>query len=144
VRELDGVRYYNSSIDTSPTRTKAALRALAERGERAVLILGGQDKKSDYTGLGEAILSVSRKIVFCGDNADLIDASLKREAAYSGVAYDALQIVRCQDYADAVHAARQLAEPGEIVILTPSGTSFDHFRHFEERGNLFKQLVDQL
>ena len=61
VRELAGVRYYNSSIDTSPNRTKAALGALAERNEKAVLILGGQDKKCDYVGLGEAILSVSKK-----------------------------------------------------------------------------------
>jgi UDP-N-acetylmuramoylalanine--D-glutamate ligase len=144
VRELDGVRYYNSSIDTSPTRTKAALRALTERGERVVLIIGGQDKKSDYSGLGEAILAVSRKIVYCGANADMIDASIRQDAPYCGVAYESLETVRCATYADAVQAAQRLARPGEVVILSPAGTSFDQFRHFEERGNLYKQLVSQL
>ncbi|NLV47203.1 MAG: UDP-N-acetylmuramoyl-L-alanine--D-glutamate ligase [Clostridiaceae bacterium] len=144
IRELDGVRYYNSSIDTSPTRTKAALAALAERNEKAVLILGGQDKKSDYVGLGEAILSVSRKIIFCGDNSDLIDEALQREAAYAGVDYHSLQIVRCTSYEEAVQTARALSEPGEIVVLSPAGTSYDQFRHFEERGDLFRKLVKEL
>jgi len=144
VRELDGVRYYNSSIDTSPTRTKAALRALAERKEKAVLILGGQDKKCDYTGLGEAILSVSRKIVYCGANSGQIDEVLQREAGYAGVAYDSLKIRRCQNYPDAVREARGMAEPGEVVVLSPAGTSYDQFRHFEERGDLFRQLVNDL
>ena len=144
VRELDGIRYYNSSIDTSPTRTKAALRALAERQRKVVLITGGADKKLDYTGLGEAIVSVSRKIVYCGANEALIDASLKREAPYMGVPYESLQIARCETYEQAVLAAREMAEPGEIIVLSPAGTSYDKFRHFEERGNLFKQLVNQL
>ncbi len=144
VRELDGVRYYNSSIDTSPTRTKAALHALAERQEKGVLILGGQDKKSDYSGLGEAILSVAHKIVYCGANADLIDQALQREAGYCGVLYQELEIARCDDYACAVAKARQMAKPGEVVVLSPAGTSYDKFRHFEERGNLFKELVHQL
>ncbi len=144
VRELNGVRYYNSSIDTSPTRTKAALRALAERKEKGVLILGGQDKKSDYTGLGEAILSVAQKIVYCGANVDLIDEALRREAGYCGVLYSDIAITRCQDYACAVEAAREMALPGEVVVLSPAGTSYDKFRHFEERGNLFKELVNQL
>ncbi len=144
VRELDGVRYYNSSIDTSPSRTKAALRALAERNEHVVLIAGGQDKKSDYTGLGEAIVAVARKIIFCGANADLIDASIRREAAYKGVKYEDLKIIHCDNYTDAVTQARTLAEPGEVVVLSPAGTSYDAFRHFEERGNLFKELVNKL
>jgi len=144
VRELDGVRYYNSSIDTSPTRTKAALRALAERGEKVVLIAGGQDKKSDYTGLGEAIVTVSRKIVLCGANSGLIEASLRREAAYKGVHFEDLVIRHCENYADAVNQARDLAVPGEIVVLSPAGTSYDYFRHFEERGNLYKDLVKKL
>lgn len=144
VRELDGVRYYNSSIDTSPNRTKAALRALAERGEHAVLILGGQDKKCDYTGLGEAIVSVSRKIIYCGANTDMIDEVLKREAPFAGVDYESLEIVNCTSYDEAVLTAQKMAVAGEIAVLSPAGTSFDRFRHFEERGDLFKKLVNQL
>ncbi len=144
VRELDGVRYYNSSIDTSPTRTKAALKALSDRNERVVLIAGGADKKCDYTGLGEAIVTVSSRIILCGANSDLIDASIRREAAHKGILYDDLTIIRCKDYDDAVSQARELAKPGEVVVLSPAGTSFDAFRHFEERGNLFKSLVHDL
>ena len=97
VRELSGVRYYNSSIDTSPTRTKAALRAMADRNERVVLITGGQDKKCDYTGLGEAIVTVSDRIILCGSNADRIEKVLRREAAFKGIRFEDLTIYRCQD-----------------------------------------------
>ncbi len=144
VRELDQVRYYNSSIDTSPTRTKAALRALAERQEKVVLIAGGKDKKSDYTGLGEAIVSVARKIILCGENAGLIEENLRRECSFGGARWEDLTVIHCDEYRDAVWKAREIAQPGEIVVLSPAGTSYDKFRHFEERGNLFKDLVRQL
>ncbi|NCC74910.1 MAG: UDP-N-acetylmuramoyl-L-alanine--D-glutamate ligase [Clostridia bacterium] len=144
VRELSGVRYYNSSIDTSPTRTKAALQALLDRKERVVLITGGKDKKCDYSGLGEAIAKVSGKIILCGDNSDLILRSLMLEAPMAKVDPKSLVIQPVDSYEEAVVLARSLAEPGEIVVLSPAGTSFDKFRHFEERGNLFKNLVNGL
>lgn len=144
VRELEGVRYYNSSIDTSPSRSIAALNALADKNVKAVLIMGGQDKKCNYTGLGEAILRVSDRIVFCGANSDLILDNLKQEAEQADYDLSHLRIVKCGSYADAVDKARELANPGEAVVLTPAGTSFDFFRHFEERGNLFKSLVNEL
>lgn len=144
IRELDGVRYYNSSIDTSPTRTKAALNALAERQEQVVLITGGKDKKSDYSGLGEAIVQVSRKIILCGDNAALIRDNLLLEAPFKNVDPKTLSICEVDTYEEAVLEARRQAEPGEIVVLSPAGTSYDKFRHFEERGNLFKALVRAL
>jgi UDP-N-acetylmuramoylalanine--D-glutamate ligase len=144
VRELDGVRYFNGSIDTSPTRTKAALLAMADRHERVVLIAGGQDKKCDYNGLGESIVAVSRKIILCGQNSPLIEQAILKEAPYKGVPTDQLQIYHCDNYADAVQTARRIAVPGEVVLLSPAGTSYDQFRHFEERGNLFKQLVGAL
>ena len=144
IRELDGVRWYNSSIDTSPTRTKAALKAMADRHEHVVLITGGADKKSDYTGLGEAIVQVSKKIIFCGENAPLIEERIRMEAAYHGVKAEELTLIHCDNYEQAVCEARQLAQPGEVVILSPAGTSFDRFRHFEERGNLFRELVQSL
>ena len=139
VRELDGVRYYNSSIDTSPTRTRAALKALEERGERVVLIAGGKDKKCDYTGLGEAILAVCDRVVLCGENSPLIERSLRIACERKGFAEPS--IVHCDSYEEAVEAARRLAQPGESVVLSPAGTSFDRFRNFEERGNLYKGIV---
>lgn len=144
IRELDGVRWYNSSIDTSPTRTKAALKAMADRHEKVVLITGGADKKLDYTGLGEAIVTVASKIIFCGANAPLIEERIRMEAGYKGVKAEDLTMVHCDTYEQAVLEARKLARSGEVVILSPSGTSFDRFRHFEERGDLFRSLVQAL
>lgn len=144
VRELDGVRYFNSSIDTSPNRSIAALKALAARQEKAVLIMGGQDKKCEYDGLGLAILAISDRILLCGENADQIDRIIRTEANERDLDLSHIRLIRCRDYDDAVKQARQLARPGEVVVLTPAGTSFDRFRHFEERGNLFKRLVADL
>lgn len=144
VRELDGVRYYNSSIDTSPTRTKAALNALHERKEKVVLITGGKDKKSDYIGLGEAIAQVSQKIILCGENIQQIRENLIQEAPFKGIDPQTLMIIEVPTYEEAVLEARRLAKAGEIIVLSPAGTSYDKFRHFEERGNLFKALVNAL
>jgi len=109
-----------------------------------VLITGGKDKKCDYSGLGESIAKVSGKIILCGDNSDLIHHNLMLEAPMAKVDPDKLAIHRVDSYEEAVVLARSLAEPGEIVVLSPAGTSFDKFRHFEERGNLFKNLVNGL
>jgi UDP-N-acetylmuramoylalanine--D-glutamate ligase len=144
VRELDGIRYYNSSIDTSPSRSKAALRALADRSEHAVLIMGGQDKKCDYTGLGRKILQVCDRLILCGSNSDLILENLKQEAEEAGHDLAEMTIINCDTYEEAVSQAQNLAKSGEVVVLTPAGTSFDAFRHFEERGRLFKKLVKDL
>ena len=139
LRNLDGVRYYNSSIDTSPNRTINTMNALKSRGEHGVLIAGGADKKCDYTGLGLAILSVCDRIVLCGANADLI-----REILSSECANDSYTVVDADDYSMALLRAKEMAKPGDIIILSPVGTSYDRFRHFEERGNLFKELVAAL
>jgi UDP-N-acetylmuramoylalanine--D-glutamate ligase len=139
LRNLDGVRYYNSSIDTSPNRTINTMNALKSRGEHGVLIAGGADKKCDYTGLGLAILSVCDRIVLCGANADLIKEILSIECTN-----DSYTVVDADDYSMALLRAKEMAKPGDIVILSPVGTSYDRFRHFEERGNLFKELVAAL
>ena len=139
VRNVDGVRYFNSSIDTSPNRTINTMNALAGRGEHGVLIAGGADKKCDYTGLGKAILSVCSRIILCGSNASLVRDILAHECAD-----DTYTVIEAADYTEALQKAKELAVPGEIVILSPTGTSYDKFRHFEERGNLFKKLVAEL
>lgn len=139
VRTLDDVRYFNSSIDTSPNRTINTMNALQGRGEHGVLIAGGADKKCNYDGLGTAILAVCDRIVLYGDNAELIIHVLQKEA--NGQKYCVFQ---ADNYKEALQIAREQANAGEIIILSPTGTSYDHFRHFEERGNLFKDLVMQL
>lgn len=139
VREINGIRYYNSAIDTSPNRTIHTLHDFSKRGEKGVLLAGGADKKCDYTGLGKAILSVCDRIILCGSNAPLIRENLKTECA--DMHY---QVYEVDSWEEAVRLSYTLAKEGEIVILSPVGTSYDRFRHFEERGNLFKQLVHSL
>ena len=139
VRTYKGIRIYNSSIDSSPNRTIHTLRTFAERGDRGVLIAGGADKKSDYTGVGDTILRVCDRIVLCGPNATQIKEALKKEA--NGRSY---QVFEVEIWDDLVQTAINLAVDGEIVILSPAGTSYDSFRHFEERGNRFKELVSRL
>jgi len=140
VRELSGVRYINSSIDTSPTRTKAALKALHDRGERVVLIMGGKDKKLDYTGLGDAILTVSRSVVLCGENAPLIERSLLTAAERRGLLAE-VSVAHAATLAESVRMAQGMARTGDVVMLSPAGTSFDQYRNFEERGRAFKEIV---
>ena len=157
IREIDGVKYYNSSIDTSPNRTINTMNALAGRNMHGVLIAGGADKKCNYEGLGDAILSVSDRIILYGSNADLVEDIIKKEAA--GRKYQLIKLPSrdgdvyefeetrqavLDSYKDALNKARELAHEGDIVIMSPVGTSYDHFRHFEHRGDMFKELVNKL
>lgn len=144
VRELDGVSFYNSSIDSSPTRTKSTLKSFLEAGRRVVVIAGGKDKNSDYTKLGEAMLNVSNKIILCGQNSKLIIESIMKGMQFLNVEPEDVTIIETDSYEDAVNKAREMATAGEAVVLTPAGTSFDRFRNFEERGNYFKELVHSL
>lgn len=139
VRTLHDVRYFNSSIDTSPTRTINSMHAMRDRKEHGILIAGGADKKCSYVGLGKSILEVCDRIILYGQNSDMIEKALSDEC--EDIKYS---VFRANDYAEAVLLAKSLAQPGEIVILSPAGTSYDHFRHFEERGKLFKKLVSDL
>lgn len=157
IRELDGVKYYNSSIDTSPNRTINTMNALAGRGMHGVLIAGGADKKCNYEGLGDAILNVSDRIILYGSNANLVEDIIAKEA--NGRAYDLIKLPSkdgdvyefeetrqavVDSYRTALNKARELAKPGDIIIMSPVGTSYDHFRHFEHRGDMFKVLVNEL
>lgn len=144
IREFNGIRWYNSSVDSSPSRTMKTLAAFRERNERPVLIAGGQDKESDYTGLGRAIASTTSNIILTGQNADLIEDIIRRETDDANFNFDALTLLRVDNYEQAVDKALTLAVPGGSVLLSPAGTSYDKFHHFEERGNYFRQLVHEL
>ena len=154
IREIDGARYYNSSIDTSPNRTINTMKALASRGEKGVLIAGGADKKCIYDGLGDAILSVCDRIILYGSNAGFIKGILAKESRgreykvfeIESVDGDVYEFENTREnvvdaYKEALYIARQNAKPGEIVIMSNVGTSYDHFRHFEHRGDMFRDLV---
>ncbi|MGB4610527.1 MAG: UDP-N-acetylmuramoyl-L-alanine--D-glutamate ligase [Saccharofermentanales bacterium] len=144
IREIDQVRFYNSSIDSSPERSKHTLSAFIQQGTPTVLIMGGKDKNSDYRGLGRIVAAATDKLILCGANAELIENQVRKEAHLIGKSVSSMQIFHCDNYEDALEKACRLALPGESVILSPAGTSFDRFNNFEERGNYFKKLVNGL
>ena len=137
VRTLDGVRYFNSSIDSSPARTIAALSAF---DQKVILIAGGKDKGVPFDSLGPAIQERAKALVLTGKTAEVIKRALECSPGYAG----APQITVADGFEDAVHAARRLAHPGDVVLLSPASTSFDRFANFEERGNTFKEIVNGL
>ena len=138
VRTLDGVRYYNDSIASSPTRTIAGLRSFHEK---VILIAGGYDKHIPYGPLGPEIISHVKKLILTGATAPKIRAAVEQSSGYDT---GSLPIVECDDFRDAVLSAHALAEPGDVVILSPASASFDHFKNFMERGQAFKDIINQL
>ena len=138
VRELDGVKYYNSSIDSSPSRTTAALGAL---DKKPVIICGGAEKGIPFDPLAPVLCQKTKAVILTGATAKKI-----YDAIVSCSDYDAadLPVTIVPDFRDAVLAARDAADKGDIVLLSPACTSFDRFRDFEERGNYFKEIVNEL
>ncbi len=144
VKDVNDVRWYNSSVDSSPPRTIRTLSAFEERHIPIILITGGQDKNSDYTGLGQAILEATNRIILSGQNAELIRHAIEKESAFMNANLSALQITEVDDYEAAVKLADRWSMPGDAVLLSPAGTSYDRFHHFEERGEYFRDLVTSL
>lgn len=134
VREVDGVRYYNSSIDSSPNRTK---HTAAIFDKKIILISGGKDKGIPYDEIGPVIAQHVKNLILIGATADKIDRAVKDTGA-------CVETLFCDTYEQVVMTAHSLAEPGDIVLLSPASTSFDMFKNFEQRGNLFKELVNGL
>lgn len=141
VRTLDGVRWYNSSIDSSPTRTAAALSALA--GESIVLICGGYDKKIPYAPLARAICEHGgvHTVVLTGATGEKIMAEIEKYVARSEKPIDVKMIYE-SDFCAAVHQARESARKGDCALLSPASASFDAFKNFAQRGNVFKEIVN--
>lgn len=138
VRELGGVRYYNDSIASSPSRTIAGLRSF---DQRVILIAGGYDKHIPFDVLGPQVLEHVKGLYLTGDTAQKI-----RQAVETAPGYDpaALPIVETADLKEAVEAAYGVAREGDIVLMSPACASFDRYKNFMERGNAFKELVGEL
>lgn len=141
VGSLNGVDFYNSSIDSSPQRSKASLSVFIEHKRPLILITGGKDKNCDYSELGAAILDATERIIFCGANQALIRNSLLTEASARGIDAADLTLIDATDYADALAKAEPLMRAGDAVLLSPAGTSFDRYHNFEERGRDFETEV---
>lgn len=138
IRELDGVKWYNDSIGTSPTRTIAGLKAF---DEKIVLIAGGYDKKLDYTPIAKPILDNVSTLILMGATASKIYNAVYNEMQKEG---KQIQIYKCDTLEETVNTAKQTAKEGEIVLFSPASASFDLFKNFAERGNKFKELVKNL
>lgn len=140
VRTLDGVKYYNSSIDSSPNRTINTLRVFPNK---VIMIAGGKDKGIPYDEIGPALAEHVKVLILIGATSDKIQEALDAEINKTGNGKD-IEVIRATSYEDAVNTARSKAHDGDVVLLSPASTSFDMFRNFEERGNLFKKIVNEL
>ena len=135
VRTLNGVRYYNDSIASSPTRTMAGLKCFPEK---VILIAGGYDKHIPFDELGPAIVEHVKRLILTGDTSTKIREAVEAAPDYQK---DAPVIEEYQDFRTAVEAAHRAAEKDDVVILSPACASFDHFKNFMERGECFKKIV---
>ncbi len=139
VRTLRGVRYYNDSIATSPERTVAALRSFEEP---IVLLAGGRDKHLPWEEMAQLTLRKVRHLVLFGEAAPIIEQAIRK--AQCTMPHSRLVVHTCATLDEAVGVAAQQARPGDVVLLSPGGTSFDAFRDFAERGERFRELVKAL
>ena len=142
VRRIDGVDYYNSSIDSSPTRSAAALSAMKDKS--LVLICGGYDKNLPYEPLARAICDHGgvRGVSLTGATGEKIRAEIEKYQAKNGVGEN-IKVEYNRDFKTAVSTARTMAVEGDCVLLTPASASFDAFKNFMERGNTFKKLIEE-
>lgn len=138
VRELDGVKYYNDSIGTSPSRTTACLESFPQK---IILIAGGYDKGVPFTQLGVEIVGHVKALFLTGNTAGAIRQAVQQAP---GCAESGMILAETEDLAAAVAAAHKAAKPGDVVVLSPACAAFDHFKNFMERGQVFKKLVREL
>ena len=138
---IDGADYYNSSIDSSPSRTIAAVSSFSDVfRKKLVLIMGGYDKNIPYAPVGEPVCRMARAVFLCGATADKIEAAIKEAKNFD----DTTEIFKFSDFKETIVAARKYAKSGDKVILTPASASFDLFKNFDERGKRFKSIVHEL
>lgn len=137
VREVDGVRYYNDSIASSPSRTIAGLKSF---DQKVMLIAGGYDKHIPFEPLAPYIIEKVKFMTLSGPTADAIEKAVVSHPEYNGVP----EIVKVKDIKEAVSIIHKKAQKGDIVTLSPACASFDAFPNFEARGKYFKELVNEL
>lgn len=138
VRELDGAKWYNDSVSSSPTRTIAGLKSF---DEDILLIAGGYDKNLDYTPIAKPILDKVKTLILLGQTSGKIFEAVKREEEKEKKQID---IHMCENLKETVDLAKKLAKPGQVVLFSPASASFDLFKNFADRGQQFKKLVNEL
>lgn len=138
VREINGAKYYNNSIASSPTRVLACLNSF---DEKQIMIQGGSDKGISFEPMADSICEKVKVLILMGETKEKI-----RDAVMSSKKYNPenIRIFIVRDMQEAVRTAYKYAEKGDIVSLSPACASFDMYRMFEDRGKHFKQLVNEL
>jgi len=134
VAEIEGVKFYNDSKATSVDASVKAVEALSEDGGKINLILGGRGKNAPYQPLAELVEENVRWLILIGEDANNIESQLKNYA----------EIIRADDMKDAVIKSYENSEHGDAILLAPACASFDMFKSFEERGEIFKEEVLKL
>ena len=137
VRIKDGVKFYNDSIASSPSRTIAGLRSF---NEKVILIAGGYDKHIPYDVLGPEICAHVKKLFLGGATGPQIRAAVENCQEFDGQ----VEIKDCENFETAVLAAAAAAEEGDIVLMSPASAAFDQFKNFMVRGEFYKKLVREL
>ena len=135
VKEIDGVKWYNDSASSSPTRTLSGINAFKED---IVLIAGGYDKNLDYTPLAKPILQKVKTLILIGQTANKIFDAVKNEMDEQN---KEVKIYMADSLEQAVEIAKKHAQPNQVVLFSPASASFDMFKDFADRGNRFKKIV---
>ena len=155
VREIDGVKYYNDSIGTSPASTIAGLNAF---DENIILLAGGSDKGLDYTEIGEKIAEKVGTLILCGPTSKIIEEAVNKalsknmidnaeiddESQFNSNLKRQINIIHVNNMQEAVLKAKENAKSGDIVLLSPASASFDLYKNFAERGKVFKEFVNKI
>lgn len=138
VREKDGVKYYNDSIATSPTRTIAGLKAF---NQKLIVLAGGYDKHIPFEPLAPYAVEKIKVLILTGPTADAIEKAIRSDKNFDNCG---MKILRSENLEQSVKMAHEIAKQGDIVSLSPACASFDAYPNFEERGNHYKKLVNEL
>jgi UDP-N-acetylmuramoylalanine--D-glutamate ligase len=137
VRDVNDVKYYDDSIATAPERLMAGVQAFREP---IVLLAGGRDKHLPWEEAAQLIVERVRELIVFGEMADLVQAAVEAQLTRTEArVLEKIHHVKTLD--EAVAMAARIAHPGEVVLLSPGGTSFDAFKDFAERGDKFQELV---
>ena len=138
VRKKDGVKYYNDSIATSPTRTIAGLKAF---NQKLIVLAGGYDKHIPFDPLAPYAVEKIKVLILTGPTADAIEKAIRSDKNFDNCG---MKILRSESLEQSVKIAHEIAKEGDIVSLSPACASFDAYPNFEERGNHYKKLVNEL
>lgn len=138
IREIDGVKWYNDSASSSPTRTISGIKAFKEN---IILIAGGYDKNLDYKPLAKPVVEKVSTLILIGQTAEKIFDVVKDESEKQNKSID---IYMCDDLKQTVELSKKIAKEGDIVLFSPASASFDMFKNFADRGNKFKDLVNNI